>query len=58
MATTKKKRPKMKLQCEVCKKVNYHTNKTQEMIVAGTKMSLKKFCKSCRKHTVHKEGKK
>jgi large subunit ribosomal protein L33 len=57
MATTKKK-PKIKLQCEACKKVNYQTNKTQEMIVAGTKMSLKKFCNSCRKHTVHKEGKK
>jgi len=57
MAATKKK-PKIKIQCEVCKNINYHTNKPQEMIIAGGKLSLKKFCKTCRKHTIHKEAKK
>ncbi|PIR72502.1 MAG: 50S ribosomal protein L33, partial [Candidatus Nealsonbacteria bacterium CG10_big_fil_rev_8_21_14_0_10_36_24] len=43
------------LQCQECKQINYFTKKSKEM---EGKLKLKKFCKWCRKHTVHKEGKK
>jgi large subunit ribosomal protein L33 len=47
------KKPFTKIQCTVCKKVNYFTHKSKAM--AEKKLELKKFCKWCRKHTVHKE---
>ena len=53
MAT--KKKPYTKLQCEVCKRINYFTRKSKE--AADKKLSLKKYCKFCRKHTLHKEAK-
>jgi large subunit ribosomal protein L33 len=45
------------LECEVCGERNYTTNKTKEMVQQRVKLSLKKFCSRCRKHTVHKEVK-
>ena len=51
-----KKKPFTKLQCTVCKNVNYFTKKSKA--AAEKKLELKKFCKWCRKHTLHKEGKK
>ena len=51
----KKKKPFIKLQCSACKRINYFTNKPKTM---EGKLELKKFCKWCRKHTVHKEGRK
>lgn len=51
-----KKKPYTKLQCTVCKKVNYYTNKSSKKN-AEKKLELKKFCPFCKKHTVHKEGK-
>ncbi|MBM3250798.1 MAG: 50S ribosomal protein L33 [Candidatus Nealsonbacteria bacterium] len=51
----KKKKPFIKLQCSVCKRINYFTKKSKTM---EGKLELKKFCKWCRKHTIHKEGKK
>ncbi|OSM02435.1 50S ribosomal protein L33 [Magnetofaba australis] len=43
------------LACEECKRRNYTTDKNKRN--HPEKMSLKKFCKFCGKHTVHKEGK-
>ena len=40
------------LQCSDCKNRNYVTNREMRR---GSKLELKKFCKFCRKHTVHKE---
>ncbi|MFH1582538.1 MAG: 50S ribosomal protein L33 [bacterium] len=54
MAT--KKKPYIKMQCAECKRVNYFTSKSKKIV--EEKLELKKFCKWCRKHTVHKEGKK
>ncbi len=54
MAT--KKKPFTKMQCDECKKVNYFTPKSKNIV--GEKLDLKKFCKWCRKHTLHKERKK
>jgi large subunit ribosomal protein L33 len=50
------KKPFLKLQCQDCKRVNYYTRKSKQ--VGEKKLELKKFCKQCRKHTVHKESKK
>ena len=47
------KRPPITLACEVCKRRNYVTTKnktnTQE------RLELRKYCKWCREHTMHKE---
>ncbi|MCD6270732.1 50S ribosomal protein L33 [bacterium] len=51
----KKKKSFVKLQCQECKQINYYTQKSKN--VEG-KLELKKFCKHCRKHTLHKETKK
>jgi large subunit ribosomal protein L33 len=51
----KKKKKFIKLQCQECKRINYYTPKSQG--AAEIKLELKKFCKWCRKHTMHKEGK-
>ncbi|MCK4454081.1 50S ribosomal protein L33 [Candidatus Parcubacteria bacterium] len=53
MAT--KKKPFIKMQCQICKRINYFTKKSKGMI--EEKLELKKFCKWCRKHTKHKEMK-
>ncbi len=52
----KKKKPFVKLQCQECKRINYFTRKSKGVI--DQKLELKKYCKFCRKHTLHKETKK
>ena len=51
----KKKKPFVKLQCQECKRITYYVPKTKN--VEG-KLELMKFCKYCKKHTLHKEVKK
>ncbi|MBF0282985.1 MAG: 50S ribosomal protein L33 [Magnetococcales bacterium] len=41
--------------CESCKRKNYTTDKNKK--TKPDKLVLSKFCSSCRKHTLHKEGK-
>jgi len=43
------------LSCEVCKRRNYTTDKNKRTMTE--KLALRKYCNSCRKHTLHKEGK-
>ena len=43
------------LSCEQCKHKNYTTTKNKKTMTE--KISLRKFCPSCRTHTSHKEGK-
>ncbi|MBI2054400.1 MAG: 50S ribosomal protein L33 [Candidatus Staskawiczbacteria bacterium] len=50
------KKPFVKLVCEVCKNINYYTHKSLK--ADEKKLELKKYCKFCKKHTLHKEGKK
>lgn len=45
----------IKLQCTVCKHVNYYSSRNKKTVKA--KLQLKKHCKWCRKHTDHKETK-
>lgn len=43
------------LECTVCKSKNYTTSKNPTE--NKEKLGLNKFCKKCRKHTLHKEVK-
>jgi large subunit ribosomal protein L33 len=51
-----KKKPITKLVCGTCKQVNYFTKKSKK--AAEIKLERSKYCKFCKKHTPHKEGKK
>ena len=51
-----KKKPFTKFQCADCKHINYFIHKSKK--VAEEKLEFKKFCRRCRKHTIHKEAKK
>jgi large subunit ribosomal protein L33 len=44
------------LQCGECGRLNYTT--TRNKLNMPTKLSLKKYCPGCRKHTLHKERQK
>ncbi|MFZ5559455.1 MAG: 50S ribosomal protein L33 [Patescibacteria group bacterium] len=46
----------VKLACDVCKHINYYTRRNKKTI--EKKLEFKKFCKWCRKRTLHKESKK
>ncbi|OQB44378.1 MAG: 50S ribosomal protein L33 [Parcubacteria group bacterium ADurb.Bin159] len=45
----------VKLECSECHHINYHTAKNKKTI--KKRLELKKFCKWCKKHTLHKETK-
>ncbi|PIS13285.1 MAG: 50S ribosomal protein L33 [Candidatus Tagabacteria bacterium CG09_land_8_20_14_0_10_41_14] len=46
----------IKMICQGCKRINYWTSKNPKKV--ERKLEFKKFCKWCKKRTVHKEGKK
>ena len=46
----------IKLQCSECKRINYYSRKNKK--TTQKKLELKKYCKWCKKHTLHKEMKK
>ncbi len=46
----------IKLACGSCKRINYWSAKNKKLV--ERKIELKKYCKWCRKQTVHKESKK
>ncbi len=48
-------REKIILVCEECLSRNYTTTKNKN--VKTDRMVIRKFCKKCNKHTVHKETK-
>ena len=51
----KDKRPIIKLMCEECKQSYYSTRKNPTN--SPDRLTRKKFCKTCRKQTTHKETK-
>ncbi|MGB9598691.1 MAG: 50S ribosomal protein L33 [Minisyncoccales bacterium] len=55
---SKKRKKFIKLVCSQCKEINYFTKKSKRTMSLGKKIELKKFCKKCKKHTLHQEGKK
>ena len=48
-------RVKVMLACTECKQRNYNTRKEKKN--NPDRIELKKYCKFCKKHTVHKETK-
>ena len=46
----------IKLQCSECKEINYYSVKNKKQ--NPDKLEMKKHCKRCKKHTLHKEMKK
>ena len=48
-------RVKIILACEECKQRNYDTTKNKKN--TPERIEMKKYCKFCQKHTVHKETK-
>jgi len=55
MAESKFSENLIKIKCSVCDRINYYTRKKKTI---ERKLELKKYCKWCRKHTIHKEAKK
>ncbi|OGB74493.1 50S ribosomal protein L33 [candidate division Kazan bacterium RBG_13_50_9] len=53
--TRKVKRPIIKLMCEECKQSYYSSRKNPTN--TPDRLVIKKFCRHCRKHTIHKETK-
>ncbi len=45
----------IKLECTVCKRVNYFSHKNKKTL--KNRLEMKKHCKWCKKHTLHKETK-
>ena len=43
------------LQCGTCKRRNYSTTRNKK--TSTSKLEVKKYCRFCRQHTVHKEAK-
>jgi large subunit ribosomal protein L33 len=48
-------RVKVTLVCSECKQRNYDTKKNKKNTT--DRLELKKYCRFCRKHTVHRESK-
>ncbi|MBI9077802.1 MULTISPECIES: 50S ribosomal protein L33 [Desulfatibacillum] len=48
-------RTKATLACTECKQKNYQTNKNKR--TTPDKLEFKKYCRFCRRHTLHKEVK-
>ena len=48
-------RVKVTLVCSECKQRNYDTKKNKKN--TSDRLELKKYCRFCRKHTVHRESK-
>ena len=45
----------IKLECTACKHTNYFSNKNKKVL--KNRLELKKYCRHCKAHTVHKETK-
>ncbi len=48
-------REQITLACSDCKRRNYHSSRDKRK--TQNKIELKKYCKWCRKHVLHKETK-
>lgn len=52
---TKYKEKLIGLECSECHRINYYSSKNKKTI--KEKLELKKYCKFCKQHTLHKETK-
>jgi large subunit ribosomal protein L33 len=53
MAKKEGNRPKITLACSVCRERNYNTVKNR--VNDRDRIELKKYCRRCRQHTLHRE---
>jgi len=44
----------LRMKCSVCKHANYYTTKNKKKV--ERKLEYQKFCKTCKKRTLHKEA--
>jgi len=44
-----------KLECTECHGINYHSHRNKKTV--KERLEIKKHCKRCKKHTIHKETK-
>ena len=54
-ASAKERRVPVTLACSECKARNYKTTRSQEQ--GGKALEIKKYCKICKRHTLHRETK-
>jgi len=52
---TKYKEKLIKFECSECKRINYYSTKNKKL--NKERLKLAKYCKWCKKHTLHKETK-
>ena len=45
----------IKMECTECKRVNYFSHKNKKIL--KERLQMKKYCKFCKMHTLHKETK-
>ncbi|HYE60220.1 MAG TPA: 50S ribosomal protein L33 [Candidatus Kapabacteria bacterium] len=45
----------IKFECSECKQTNYFSRKNKKTL--KTRLEVSKYCKACKKHTMHKETK-
>ncbi|MEA3463757.1 MAG: 50S ribosomal protein L33 [Patescibacteria group bacterium] len=45
----------IKLECKECRRINYYSRKNKKTL--KNRLEIKKYCKHCKKHTLHKETK-
>lgn len=45
----------VKLECPDCRQINYYSRKNKKTV--KIRLELRKYCRHCRKHTLHKETK-
>jgi len=48
-------RKMVSMQCSECKEINYHTSKNKQN--TPDRLELMKYCRKCKKKTLHKEMK-
>ncbi|MBI4599547.1 50S ribosomal protein L33 [Candidatus Uhrbacteria bacterium] len=46
----------VKLECTVCKRITHITEKNKKKL-SKVRLQLMKYCRFCKKHTLHKETK-
>ncbi|MFH1781515.1 MAG: 50S ribosomal protein L33 [Patescibacteria group bacterium] len=46
-----------KMECTECKNVDHQTFKNKKKFANAPRLEMKKHCKFCKKHTLHKETK-
>ncbi|MBI4993107.1 MAG: 50S ribosomal protein L33 [Candidatus Magasanikbacteria bacterium] len=52
---SKERENMIKFECKECKRTNYFSRKNKKLL--KERLEINKYCKHCKKHTLHKETK-